>query len=344
MSIWFKNGSVYQVIGADDPDRLVGANPVGIIFSEWSVMPPKVWEFLRPIVAENGGWVVFIYTPRGRNHGYRTLKMAEKTSGWFSQRLSVEDTEAIPMSAIEEEREAGMPEELVQQEFYCSFDAPLVGSYYGDLMSAMMEEERIGVIPHEPEQPVTTAWDLGVADATAIWFHQQVGHEHRLIDYYQSSGVGLDHYAKVLSEKPYTYREHLVPHDATVRELGSGKSRIEVARKLGMNMRVAPKMGLADGINAVRMLLQKSGWTKSDARMGLRECASTRKSAWMKRARMARRPSATSRFTTGPPTPRMQCALWRSACVDSARNTRFSTPNWRSSRSSHVAHGNHQNQ
>jgi hypothetical protein len=257
MSIWFKNGSVYQVIGADDPDRLVGANPVGIIFSEWSVMPPKVWEFLRPIVAENGGWVVFIYTPRGRNHGYRTLKMAEKTSGWFSQRLSVEDTEAIPMSAIEEEREAGMPEELVQQEFYCSFDAPLVGSYYGDLMSAMMEEERIGVIPHEPEQPVTTAWDLGVADATAIWFHQQVGHEHRLIDYYQSSGVGLDHYAKVLSEKPYTYREHLVPHDATVRELGSGKSRIEVARKLGMNMRVAPKMGLADGINAVRMLLPK---------------------------------------------------------------------------------------
>lgn len=257
MALWFANGSVYQVIGADDPDRLVGANPVGIIFSEWSVMPPRVWEFLRPILAENGGWVVFIYTPRGRNHGYRTFKMASETDGWFAEKLSIEDTGAVPMEAVEDERAAGMPEELVQQEFYCSFDAPLVGAYYGDLMSEMMEDERIGSIPHEPERPVTTAWDLGVADYTSIWFHQLVGHENRLIDYYQSSGVGLDHYAKVLSEKPYTYKEHLVPHDATVRELGTGKSRIEAARKLGLNMRVVPKLPLADGINAVRFLLPK---------------------------------------------------------------------------------------
>jgi len=257
MAMWFANGSVYQVIGADDPDRLVGANPIGIIFSEWSVMPPRVWEFIRPILAENGGWAVFIYTPRGRNHGYRTFNMAQETEGWFAEKLSVDMTHAIPMSAVEDERAAGMPEELVQQEFYCSFDAPLVGAYYGDLMSTMTEEKRIGKIPYEPERPVTTAWDLGVADYTSIWFHQLVGHEHRLIDYYQASGVGLDHYAKVLSEKPYAYKEHLVPHDATVRELGSGKSRIEMARKLGLNMRVVPKMPLADGINAVRFLLPK---------------------------------------------------------------------------------------
>lgn len=257
MALWFANGSVYQVIGAEEPDRLVGANPVGIIFSEWSVMPPRVWEYLRPIVAENGGWVVFIYTPRGRNHGYRTYNMALNAPGWFAERLTVDDTNAVTREAVEDERMAGMPEELIQQEFYCSFDAPLVGSYYGDLISRMLEEKRIGSIPHEPERPVTTAWDLGVSDATAIWFHQRVGHEERLIDYYQSSGVGLDHYAKVLSEKPYTYKEHLVPHDATVRELGTGKSRIEVARKLGLNMRVVPKLPLADGINAVRFLLPK---------------------------------------------------------------------------------------
>jgi phage terminase large subunit len=257
MSLWFANGSQYQVIGAEEPDRLVGANPVGIIFSEWSVMPPRVWEFLRPILAENGGWVVFIYTPRGRNHGHRTFKMAQNNKAWFAEKLTVDQTHAIPMEAVDEDREAGMPDELIQQEYYCSFDAPLVGAYYGEQMSAMMEQERIGVIPHEPERPVTTAWDLGVADATAIWFHQLVGHEHRLIDYYQSSGVGLDHYAKVLSEKPYTYSEHLVPHDATVRELGTGKSRLEVARKLGLNMRVVPKLPLADGISAVRFLLPK---------------------------------------------------------------------------------------
>lgn len=257
MSMWFANGSVYQVIGAEEPDRLVGANPIGIIFSEWSVMPPRVWEYLRPILAENGGWVVFIYTPRGRNHGYRTFQMASKTEGWFAEKLSVDDTQAVTLEAVDAERLAGMPEELIDQEFWCSFDAPLVGAYYGDLISSMVEQERIGVIPHEPERPVTTGWDLGVADYTSIWFHQLVGHEHRLIDYYQSSGVGLDHYAKVLSEKPYTYKEHLVPHDATVRELGTGKSRIESARKLGLNMRVVPKLPVADGINAVRFLLPK---------------------------------------------------------------------------------------
>jgi phage terminase large subunit len=258
MALWFANGSVYQVIGAEEPDRLVGSNPVGIIFSEWSVMPPRVWEYLRPILAENGGWVVFIYTPRGRNHGYRTFKMAQETEGWFAERLTVENTNSVTQEAIEAERAAGMPEELIQQEFYCSFDAPLIGAYWGDLLSKMMEDERIAKIPYEPGLPVTTAWDLGMADYTSIWFHQLVGHEHRLIDYYQSSGVGLDHYAKVLSEKPYTYNEHLVPHDATVRELGTGKSRIETARKLGLNMRVVPKIPLADGINAVRFLLPKT--------------------------------------------------------------------------------------
>ncbi len=269
MSMWFANGSVYQVIGADDPDRLVGANPVGIIFSEWSVMPPRVWEYLRPILAENGGWVIFIYTPRGRNHGYRTFKMAQETKGWFAEKLGVEDTSAVTMEAVEDERAAGMPEELVQQEFYCSFDAPLVGAYWGDLMSKMMEDERIAKIPWEPERPVTTAWDLGMADYTAIWFHQLVGHEHRLIDYYQSSGVGLDHYAKILAEKPYTYKEHLVPHDATVRELGTGKSRLEVARKLGLNMRVVPKLPIADGINAVRLLLPKMWMDEEKCQTGL---------------------------------------------------------------------------
>jgi hypothetical protein len=218
-------------------------------------MPSRIWEFLRPILAENGGWAIFIFTPRGRNHGWRLYDQSIPNDRWFSQLLTVEDTHAIPMEAVEEERTSGMPEELIAQEFFCSFDAPLVGAYYGPQLMTMAEENRIGKVPWEPMVPVTTAWDLGVRDATSIWFHQRVGREHRLIDYYHSSGVGLDHYAKVLSEKPYAYKEHLLPHDVTVRELGSGKSRLEVMRELGLRPRVVPKMDLSDGINAVRGIL-----------------------------------------------------------------------------------------
>lgn len=259
MGLWFANGSSYQVVGADEPDRLVGANPIGVIFSEWSLMSPTVWELLRPILAENGGWAVFIYTPRGRNHGYRTLRMAEKSKNWFAEVLTSDITGYPDKQAIEDDRAEGMPEELVQQEYYCSFDAPLVGAYWGEQLQAMVkgpkEKHRITTVPHDPALPVTTAWDLGMADATSIWFHQRSGHEHRLIDYYQSSGVGLEHYAKVLSEKPYVYSEHLVPHDAMVREMGTGKTRVESARALGIRMRVVPKISLNDGINAVRMFL-----------------------------------------------------------------------------------------
>jgi hypothetical protein len=259
MGLWFANGSSYQVVGADEPDRLVGANPIGVIFSEWSLMSPTVWELLRPILAENGGWAVFIYTPRGRNHGYRTLRMAEKSKNWFAEVLTSDRTGVPPLEVIEDERAEGMPEEMVQQEFYCSFDAPLVGSYWGDQLQAMMEGERethrITSVPHEPGLPVTTSWDLGMADATSIWFHQRVGRENHLIDYYQSSGVGLEHYAKVLHEKPYVYSEHLVPHDAMMRELGTGKTRVEQARLFGLRMRVVQRISLTDGINAVRLML-----------------------------------------------------------------------------------------
>lgn len=269
MSLWFSNGSVYQVIGAEEYNRLVGANPVGIIFSEWSVMTPQVWEFMRPILAENGGWAIFIYTPRGQNHGYRTLKMAEEQPEWFSQVLPADLTEAVHPDLIDADRRSGMPEEMIQQEYYCSFDAPLVGSYYGDQLTNMLDEGRIGKVPWEPDRPVNTAWDLGISDATSIWFHQQVGKEHRLIDYYYSAGVGLEHYTKVLDRKPYTYGQHLLPHDVLVRELGTGKSRVEVLRRMGLNPTVVSKMALADGINAVRQFLPRCWVDEKKCDIGL---------------------------------------------------------------------------
>jgi len=257
MTLWFSNGSRYQVIGADDPDRLVGANPVGIVFSEWSIMMPRVWELTWPILAENDGFAIFIYTPRGRNHGFRTLENAKKSPDWYHQVLSVDDTHAVDLKVIEEARAAGMPKEMIQQEFWVSFDAPLAGSYWGDQIEDARNDGRIGKVPWEPLAQVTTAWDLGIGDSTAIWFVQQIGKEVRIIDYYSASGVGLEHYAKVLSERPYVYRDHLFPHDAAVRELGSGKSRIEMLRSMGIKCKLVKRVSVNDGINAVRALLPK---------------------------------------------------------------------------------------
>jgi len=256
-TMWFANGSRYQVVGADDPDRLVGANPIGVVFSEWSLMNTAAWDLLRPILAENGGWAIFIYTPRGRNHGYKILEMAKTNPNWYAQVLTVDDTKAVPMEAIEEDRASGMSEEMIQQEYWCSFDAPLVGSYYGEQLGYLTQHDRFGRVPWEPRLPVTTGWDLGVGDATAIWFAQQHHKEVRLIDYYQATGRGLEHYAKILADRPYTYNRHLAPHDIKVQELGSGKTRLEMATSLGLRFQVVPKLAVADGIQAVRALLPR---------------------------------------------------------------------------------------
>ena len=257
MRLTLKNGSIYQVVGTDNVDRLVGANPVGVVFSEYSLQDPRAWDYIRPILAENGGWALFIYTARGRNHGYDLLNVAKKNENWFQQVLSVEDTRAIPLSAIDEERASGMPEEMIQQEFYCSFDAPLVGSYYGNAMARLLADRHLTRVPYEPLLDVHTAWDLGVGDSTSIIFYQFSGSEIRLIDYYEMQGEGLAHYAKVLREKEYVYGEHLAPHDIQVRDFSTGKSRLEAARELGIRFRVVPNLRVDDGIEAVRNTLPK---------------------------------------------------------------------------------------
>ena len=257
MRLELKNGSIYQVVGTDNVDRLVGSNPVGVIFSEYSLQDPRAWNLVRPILAENGGWAVFIYTARGRNHGYDLFNMATKNARWFSERLSITTTQAIPEEAIEEEREAGMPEELIQQEFYCSFDAPLVGSYYGSLMSKALAEDRICNVPYESRLEVHTAWDLGMGDNTAIIFFQRHGKEIRIIDFYENQGEGMAHYIKYVREKDYLYGSHIAPHDIKVREMGTGKSRWEVAQQLGLRFEICKNVQIDDGIEAARTIIPR---------------------------------------------------------------------------------------
>ncbi len=275
MKIELLCGSIWQCVGSDNYNALVGANPVGVVFSEYSLADPEAWDYVRPILAENGGWALFIFTPRGRNHGYRLVEMAKRNPDWFVQVLGVDDTQradgsmVIPASAIDDDRAAGMAEEMIQQEYFCSFDAALVGAYYGKQMELARSQKRIGSVPWEPTLPVETWWDLGVGDSTAIWFAQRVGREVRLIDYLESSGEGLPFYAKELNAKPYVYGRHIAPHDIEVRELGSGVSRRETAAKLGVRFEVAPAQSLEDGIEAVRAMLPRCWFDETKCKRGI---------------------------------------------------------------------------
>ncbi len=121
-------------------------------------------------------------------------------------------------------------------------------------MEELRKKGQICHVPFDPAVPIRTYWDLGIGDSTAIWFAQFAGKEIHLINYYENSGEGLSHYARVLDdyrrETGGVYDLHIAPHDIQVRELTSGKTRLETARKLGLNFRVAPKLGLEAGIES----------------------------------------------------------------------------------------------
>lgn len=270
MSMELKCGSQWQVVGSDNYDRLVGANPVGVVFSEWSLTDPRAWDYVRPILAQNGGWAVFIYTPRGKNHGAELFDIARHQGDWFSERLGVDATGIIKPEVINSERSSGMSEALINQEYYCSFEAANEGAYYGKLLEQAEQGGRIISVPYQTELAVDTWWDLGIGDSTAIWFSQRAGLEQHFIDYYECNGEGLAHYAKILQEKGYVYGSHWAPHDIEARELGTGKSRLEVAKGLGLNFKVAPRLSVEDGIEAVRNLLPRCWFDAKACHDGLR--------------------------------------------------------------------------
>lgn len=270
MFIRFKNGSTWQVVGSDNYNSLVGSPPVGVVFSEYAMADPNAWAFLRPILAENGGWAMFISTPRGRNHFARLIEYARKDPAWFGQVLTVEDTKAIPMATIDRERkelrmERGdkEAEAIIRQEYYCDFDADVPGAYYGDAISRAEQEGRVAGFPHIVGQPVGTAWDIGIGDSTVIWFYQFIGHKIRIINVLEGSGVGLEWYAKKLLAMDYVYGDHIWPHDGAVKEWGSGKSRLETAAGYGLRPRILEADTVDDGIQAVRQMLPTVEWNYS---------------------------------------------------------------------------------
>ena len=230
----------------------------GIVLDEYADMDPRVWaEIIRPALADRQGWAVFIGTPRGRNAFFELWRRAQAEEGWYAMMLRASESGLIAESELALARR-DLTEEQYLQEFECSFDAAVVGSYYGKLMARAEADRRIAGVPCDPAALVWTSWDLGIRDATAIWFVQVIGREIRIIDYYEASGVDLGHYVREINLRPYVYGGHIVPHDAQAKELGTGKSRLEVLESLGLrHLSLAPLHRVEDGINAVRMFIPK---------------------------------------------------------------------------------------
>lgn len=278
MKIWLNGArgqSLIQLIGADSYDSIMGTNPRGVVFSEWSLIDPMAYEFIKPILAANGGWCAFIYTPRGRNHGWDLAEIARlNPSEWFYEVLTVRDTGVLNEDQIEAERRKGMPEDMIQQEFYCNFNRGQEGSYYGRQIDELRKKGHICSVAYDPAVPVSTYFDLGIGDSTAIWWAQFVGKEIHLIHYYENSGEGLAHYARILDEfrreTGCLYDLHVAPHDIQARELTTGKTRLETARRLGLNFRVAPKLSLESGIEATRMILSRCWFDERRCEHGIK--------------------------------------------------------------------------
>jgi phage terminase large subunit len=275
MFIRFKCGSTWQVVGSDNFKSLVGTPPVGLVFSEWAKAHPAAWAYLAPILVENGGWMLGITTPEGRNHSYEMHRMAVRDPAWHAEVITVEDTirmcEAagvappISLADVETQRkeyhalfgvDAG--DALIQQEWFVSFEAAILGAYYAKGLARVENAGHICAIDRHPGYPVNTAWDIGVDDPMAIWVFQAGPGWLHVIDYIEGSNAGFDHYCGWLKERGYTGGKDYVPHDAKQREPGApgARTRIQTLFALGRNPVLVPNHKPMDRINAARRLLE----------------------------------------------------------------------------------------
>lgn len=268
MRVKFKNGSTWRVGGANNPDTWRGGNPVGIVWSEYPMMKPSVRLIADPILRQNGGWEAYIYTPKGSNHGKSLYDTNLRNPEWYVQLLTNDDTLTVTAEQLDEMRRSGYPEEWIQQEWYCSFSSPMVGSYYAQQIEALERAGMVGHYPWVPEQPVEVSWDLGIGadDAMSLWFIQALAGGFRIIDCYETNTEGLPDVVRMLREKPYVYGTAYFPHDIRKRELsleqgrGAG-TRLDTILRLmpewKRNHRVIPQMSPADRIAATRTILPR---------------------------------------------------------------------------------------
>jgi hypothetical protein len=266
MKLELANGSVWQVAGSDNYNSLVGSPPAGVVFSEWALAKPDAWTYIRPILAENGGWALFLWTPRGRGHATRAFEARSRDPEWFTLKSPATETDVFTPEQLARERaeliaETGSVEEGAARfasEYLVDFDAAAPGAYYASLLGEAERDGRIGRVPYDPALKVETAWDLGIDDYTAIWFFQQAGREVRVIDYFETRGEGLQAVVRqAIAGRPYVFGNHHLPHDVMVRELGAaGRSRYETLGSLGVGpIAVGAAMDPEERINAARLMI-----------------------------------------------------------------------------------------
>ncbi len=283
MSIEIINGSILRYLSSSRYNQLRGGNPIGIILDEYSETSPAAWETISPILAENDGWAMFPFTPKGMNHSHRLYENALNNEDFFVQKYDISQTKKIDGSPVVTEksinimRATGIPEERIQQEYYCSFESGNVGSIYGKQLTRAFEEGRVKDFPIDPNIPVMTFWDIGWHDKTAIWFLQAIGPELRLINYYENFLEYFAHYRDYILEfsqkHNIKYKAHYFPHDMYNQDMMQETSRVQQAMKVGIMPQRVPGSGSkhskAEGIDAVRRLFDRMIFNKSMTKLGV---------------------------------------------------------------------------
>lgn len=270
MTIEMVNGSIFSIVGSDNyDDTIIGTNPVGVIFSEYSLQKPEVYDYIRPILKENDGFAWMNFTPRGKNFAYHQLRAAQANPNWFAEVLSIEDTGVLTKQDVEDEIAERMPRARAEQEFYCSFNAEEGGMIYGREMNQADTEKRITKLDYDVTFPVYTFWDLGIRDSMCIIFFQLIGNRIHVIDYYEDVGRGIEYYYKEVikakeKECGYKYEEHFAPHDIKVRELliqdeaGNAMTRLQGAAKFGLHFTRVPRVpNIWDRIDVTRGMFNR---------------------------------------------------------------------------------------
>jgi len=271
LRIDFLDGCRLFLIGADSPDSIRGIYADDVVLDEYAQMNPKMWsEVLRPALTDRRGSAMFIGTPKGKNSFHDLYQMAinKDNPDWSGHMFKASETGYVDEGELIAAHN-DMTEEEYAQEYECSWEAAIRGAYYGKHMEALTTDKRVGTVPYEPTLLVHTAWDLGIDDSTAIWFYQQADREIRLLRFYENSGAGLDHYVQYMQTLGYTYGEHFLPHDIKVKELSTGRSRLEMLRGLGIRGRVVRKIPIDDGINAVRAILPRCYFDETNCGKGV---------------------------------------------------------------------------
>lgn len=281
--VTYPNGNKIQLIGGDKPDSLRGPALSGVSLDEYSQIPAESFTtVLSKALGDHVGYGIFSGTIKGTDQLYQTYEAAKNDPEWFSLWQNVDvslSTEEGPTllalaRAMEDDRKLIVKGLMTQaeydQEWFLSAEAAIKGAWYAKEMAEVQASGRVRSVPYDAMLPVDTDWDLGIADKMTIWFSQTLrSGEVRLIDYYEADGEGLPHYIKVLRDKPYVYGHHWGPHDIKVRELGTGKSRLEIAAGLGLKFEVTPDIPLLDGIEATRLFLGKCWFDTEKTATGL---------------------------------------------------------------------------